>query len=323
MDEKMQLTKLRSGLSQFQNAISDAYAPILIQSPIADERFKWSFKNYDMQLLSLNNIYCEHGFTGFQEKPTNQASNIVLMSVTKGALCISSGSKVTTCNAGSIVLLDNTSPEMEQSDSTALLSLNIPLKFLFERNNDIKKMCGTPIDAQTGWASMLREFMGNVWSEKDNLDPKNPQLLLDILNQLIAPAFSQTNVLSTKYKNRQCYVTAAQNLIDEEIENPNLCPTFIAKHLKISTSYLYAIFRSAGITVNQLIIQRRLNRCKDQLSSGQFQHISITDIAFDNGFKDLSHFYHRFKDKFGVAPGVFRESNKTPAKVSTSIFVRS
>jgi AraC-like DNA-binding protein len=98
-------------------------------------------------------------------------------------------------------------------------------------------------------------------------------------------------------------------IIDSELSNHELSPLFLAQKMKISKSYLYFMFRAVGISVNKMIIERRLEKCRNELENFNLRKTSVTDIAFNAGFRDLSHFCHRFKARYGTSPGKYRVTN--------------
>ena len=92
----------------------------------------------------------------------------------------------------------------------------------------------------------------------------------------------------------------------DHLESPDLGPAFVARALGISVSYLHNLFKNSGQTLNSLIIEDRLARCRDHLSSNLYRRYSVTEIAFNVGFRDLSHFSRRFKTQYGMSPRSFR-----------------
>lgn len=60
-------------------------------------------------------------------------------------------------------------------------------------------------------------------------------------------------------------------------------------------------------TPTELINENRLNYSKNLL---QNTDTSISDICFDSGFENLSHFYHLFKKQFGTSPVSFRKKHQ-------------
>lgn len=65
--------------------------------------------------------------------------------------------------------------------------------------------------------------------------------------------------------------------------------------------------KSYNLTPTEFINDLRLNYAANLLLSTDE---AILSIALQAGFENLSHFYHRFKKKFGVSPKVFRRENK-------------
>jgi len=65
-----------------------------------------------------------------------------------------------------------------------------------------------------------------------------------------------------------------------------------------------------GITPTQYINNLRLNYAANKLS---FSTDSITEIAMDSGFNNLSHFYHLFKERYNMSPGDFRKGHHKSA----------
>ncbi|MCF7802623.1 MAG: AraC family transcriptional regulator [Candidatus Marinimicrobia bacterium] len=75
--------------------------------------------------------------------------------------------------------------------------------------------------------------------------------------------------------------------------------------------HLARVFRKFfGVTPTQYINNLRLNYAANKLS---FSTESITEIAMDCGFNNLSHFYHLFKNEYQMSPGDFRKGHHKSA----------
>lgn len=78
----------------------------------------------------------------------------------------------------------------------------------------------------------------------------------------------------------------------------------LADTLNLSYSTLSEIFtRSEGITIEQYIIQRRLNKVKELL---EHTPNTFTEIAYLTGFSSVHHFSKHFKDMTGFSPSQYR-----------------
>ena len=80
---------------------------------------------------------------------------------------------------------------------------------------------------------------------------------------------------------------------------------YLAEQIGITKSHMCRLYRAAtGGTISDALRLRRLQAARERLVNEPARNIS--DICFDCGFGDLSHFYRAFTFFFGVNPGVFR-----------------
>ena len=82
-----------------------------------------------------------------------------------------------------------------------------------------------------------------------------------------------------------------------------------AKKLFVSPQYLSKVFKNmVGVGFSQFLSELRLNRSAYLLTK---KEQSITEICFECGFRNLSHFLRRFKHKFDLTPSDYREAART------------
>jgi AraC family transcriptional regulator len=68
-----------------------------------------------------------------------------------------------------------------------------------------------------------------------------------------------------------------------------------------------AFKRSQGVTPHHYLLQRRIQRASQLLTSSD---LSMSEIAFATGFSDQSHFARRFRELVGVPPSTFKWANR-------------
>jgi AraC-like DNA-binding protein len=66
------------------------------------------------------------------------------------------------------------------------------------------------------------------------------------------------------------------------------------------------LFEQEGTTFSQYVIGQRLLRAYRILTDLRFADRSITSVAFDAGFGDLSYFNRVFRRRFGGTPSEIR-----------------
>ena len=80
----------------------------------------------------------------------------------------------------------------------------------------------------------------------------------------------------------------------------------IAARHGVSSRYLHKLFESEGTTFTQFILRERLDRAYRMLRDPRFVARSITSIAYDAGFGDLSYFNRTFRRHYGATPSDIR-----------------
>lgn len=100
--------------------------------------------------------------------------------------------------------------------------------------------------------------------------------------------------------------------IDAHLSDPSLSADQIAATHNISLRQLYRMWGSSGhgTPVAEWILQRRLERARDQLTDLDPGKISIAAIAHGNGFASASHFTRRFRQMSGTTPREWRHISR-------------
>ncbi|MBZ9847621.1 AraC family transcriptional regulator [Mesorhizobium sp. CA14] len=129
------------------------------------------------------------------------------------------------------------------------------------------------------------------------------ELGLRIAGAVAAAAAGSAAATRTPSRRDQKRVAEAVRLIELNAERP-LSLTELADCTATSPYHFLRIFRQvAGLTPYQFLLRTRLHRAAVRLrSSGA----TISTIAFDAGFNDLSTFNRRFRREMGEAPGAYR-----------------
>jgi AraC-like DNA-binding protein len=85
-----------------------------------------------------------------------------------------------------------------------------------------------------------------------------------------------------------------------------LSPALIAAAHQISVRYLHHLFRQEEQTVGEFIRNRRLERCRADLSDPRLRDRSVVEVGSRWGFTDAATFSRTFKEATGTAPGEYR-----------------
>lgn len=91
-----------------------------------------------------------------------------------------------------------------------------------------------------------------------------------------------------------------------------LSPNMVARSLRVSLRTVHSRFQKLGTTFGAWVLNERLEECRRALENTMYDRRSISEIAFDCGFKEMSHFSKSFKQKFGASPREYRGTLALP-----------
>ena len=98
------------------------------------------------------------------------------------------------------------------------------------------------------------------------------------------------------------------NVIRENFENSSFTVEQLAKQLHISRVQLYRKVKAVlGINISDYINNFKLENAKTQLENTK---MTVSQIAYANGFSSPNYFSTTFKNKFGVSPGAYRKNKQ-------------
>jgi len=101
------------------------------------------------------------------------------------------------------------------------------------------------------------------------------------------------------------FILKVRNIMEAHLDNDQFGIRELCLEIGMSRAQLYRKFKSlTDTTVNDYLQKFRLFRAKEMLlNSG----LNVSEVAYETGFKNLSHFSRSFKEAFGVTPGSLRK----------------
>src|SRR5262245_25456995 len=90
--------------------------------------------------------------------------------------------------------------------------------------------------------------------------------------------------------------------IASHLGEPELTVTAVAARQGVSPRYVQILFESQGTTFSRFVLGQRLARAHGLLSDPRYAAWTITAIALEAGFGDLSTFNHAFRRAYGGSP---------------------
>jgi AraC-like DNA-binding protein len=94
------------------------------------------------------------------------------------------------------------------------------------------------------------------------------------------------------------------------LADPDISASAVALRQGITPRYIHMLFESEGTTFSTFVLNRRLILAYRMLSDPYCSSLTVTRIAFEVGFGDLSYFDRTFRRRFGKTPSELRRSEK-------------
>jgi len=95
----------------------------------------------------------------------------------------------------------------------------------------------------------------------------------------------------------------------ERLGDPSLSIAQAAARQGVTPRYIHKLFEADGTTFAQFVVRQRLEQAHRMLTSERFVRRSITSIAYDVGFSDLSYFNRTFRRLYNVTPSDVRNGS--------------
>ncbi|CAN1529100.1 DNA-binding transcriptional regulator AraC [Spirosomataceae bacterium] len=156
---------------------------------------------------------------------------------------------------------------------------------------------------------------GNIETEvKQNIDKHSKKILVANIELLLkyCSRFYDRQFITRETANHQV-IEKFENLLTDYILSENLqniglpSVTYFAEELHLSPNYLGDLLKKeTGKTTLELIHLKILDLAKDKVMD---TNKSISEIAYELGFKYPQHFTRLFKQKVGVSPNEWRGLN--------------
>lgn len=116
----------------------------------------------------------------------------------------------------------------------------------------------------------------------------------DVLEERVAPSV------------RAARLRLMKAAIEARLDEPDLDAHAIARQHAVSARYVHKLFEQEGLSCAAFILSLRLARVHRQLTDPACAARSISTLAYQAGFNDLSHFGRHFRRRYGRTPSDVR-----------------
>lgn len=150
----------------------------------------------------------------------------------------------------------------------------------------------------------LDGLIDNAASLSNSTATKLSNSFIELIAALLMDATQSSPPPLSDY--RDLALIRIKDFVERNLSNFELDPAMVASALKLSSRYINQLLEQEGTSLSRYIWRRRLERSAADLRNSALDTLSISSIALNNGFSDLSHFSKSFRDRFEQSPSQYR-----------------
>ncbi len=189
-----------------------------------------------------------------------------------------------------------------------IMCLRLPAAALSMRVPDLYDRIARPIAQNNEALQLLLHYAQTL---QTNLPLQSSELrgliarhIYDLVAMALTPsrdtlAFSLGGLRAAKFHAVKSYIAANLHRHDLNVNG-------VAEQNRLGPRQIQRLFESEGTTFSEHVLMKRLDRVHEALLNARLRHRSISDIAYECGFGDISHFNRVFRRRFGATPSDVR-----------------
>jgi AraC-like DNA-binding protein len=165
------------------------------------------------------------------------------------------------------------------------------------------------IPRDTGALKLLVNYVGMLEDDEALATPELRRLVVNQIYDLAALAIGATRdaaAVAEERGVRAARLRAIKTDIAERANQHDLTVAAVAARQGISESYVRKLFETEGTSFSEFVLGQRLVRAHRLLTDPRFAARSVTSVAFDSGFGDVSYFNRSFRRRYGATPSEIR-----------------
>ncbi len=208
---------------------------------------------------------------------------------------------------GDAIIIDGLYPfELSFPDAFECISIKIPRTLLASKLTDTDALSNSKVARGSHLSQAIFHYIHFILNSPDS--SYSVDITTETLLNLVASSSSsrESKELTTRPTRTIQKYRDIERYIDEHFYD-ELTPVSVARQFNISVNYLHKIFAQNGVTLGECVQKTRLTHAHKLITASDTKDLPVSDIAYQSGFKDLSHFYKAFKGRFGMPPGRYRK----------------
>lgn len=234
---------------------------------------------------------------------------ICLMMKTGGHMALTQGRREGVPQIGDGVLLVYREPARLQFVDATYVSVRVPFDAISTLAPNVDAAAALRIPGDIEALSLLRGYVENL--PERIADPQLGRLSATHIYDLISLAIGATKEGRDIARHRGIRAARLEAIKTGLIRDTAIGLDQLAARHGISPRYVQLLFEEIGTTFSEFVLGQRLDAARRMLTSPRYAAWSITAVALEAGFGDVSYFNRRFKRQYLMTPSDYRAQTRS------------
>ncbi|MCV2880318.1 AraC family transcriptional regulator [Sedimentimonas flavescens] len=232
--------------------------------------------------------------------------DVCLIIGTGGQLAIDQRARRSVAREGDAVLLVYREPAEVHFHSMNYLSVRVPYSALVPLTKDLEAAAGRCVPREATALALLRSYVSALPAHMADL--RLSGLIATHVYDLMALAIGSNADGRELALGRGVRVARLKAIEADLARDSTLSLEEIARRQNVTPRYVQMLFEDAGTTFTSYVLDIRLEAVRTMLISPRYKDWSVTNIALEAGFGDISYFNRRFRRRFSMTPTDLRNA---------------
>lgn len=226
----------------------------------------------------------------------------------RGEATFTQNDRTAVLKKGDIAILDSTQEYVADAEQGFdALWVRVPRHRIEGRLAHHSRLMAERIDGSKGVGRLASVMLRTSFREAPRVGATDANRATNAILDLIGMSLSSRVPRPTPFsRSGQSTLRKIQQYIEEHLDDEDLTLSSLARANLVSARYVNRLFMREGVSAARWIRMRRLERCRADLEDPEKRHLSISEIAFNHGFGNISSFNRAFKARFHITPIALR-----------------
>ena len=279
--------------------------------PIEQQHFEASIGGFDAPGLGVYDIHTQAHLVYRDKAEISRLDNdaLIINYVTAGTLHSEQDGRAVELQPGDGAVSDAARPYFLSFDQPlGCVSVKVYKSELRHRVAGIERITAQSLAQGSSLNPLVFDYMRSLIEHAPTMTGASALRATDVFKELLSASLNEMlqRTPARLSEHRAVALLRVKAFVDEHLGDPSLGPEQIARGIGLSSRYINKLFEAEQSSLGRYTWQRRLERCAARLRDLAWAHVSISAIALDHGFNDLSHFSRVFRQRYGQSPREYR-----------------